>query len=341
MIGTGVIGYGYWGPNLARTFAESAEARLIAVSDRRTDRLALAHARHPGIEISQDHRTLLADSRIDALAIATPVATHFDLAMDAVRAGKHVLVEKTLTETSEQAERLIEEADRHGRVLMVDHTFVYSPAVRKIRELVESGQLGEIYYYDSVRINLGLFQRDVNVVWDLAVHDLSIMDYVLPSRPVAVSATGVGHVSGTQENVAYLTFFFEHNLIAHIHVNWLAPVKVRKTLICGSQKMVAYDDLDPSEKVKVYDRGVSLSRDAEEDYRIRVGYRMGDMWAPQVASEEPLRAEVAHFIRCIQTGERPVTDGRAALTIIRSLEAATDSIRRRGAPVELIERTGG
>jgi len=224
-----------------------------------------------------------------------------------------------------------------GRVLMVDHTFVYAPAVRKIRELVESVALGELYYYDSVRINLGLFQRDVNVVWDLAVRDLSIMDYVLPARPVAVSATGMAHVSGTPENVAYLTLFFEQRLIAHIHVNWLAPVKVRKTLIGGSQKMVVYDDLDPSEKVKVYDRGLSLSRDAEEAYRVRVGYRMGDMWAPQIDMDEPLRAEIAHFIRCIQTGERPLTDGHAALFIIRTLEAATESIRRRGRPVELRE----
>jgi predicted dehydrogenase len=337
MIGTGVIGYGYWGPNLARNFAESPEARLIAVSDQRPDRLALAQARYPGVEASADYRSLLADARIDAVAIATPVSSHFELAAEALRAGKHVLVEKTLTETSEQAERLIEEAERRDRVLMVDHTFVYSPAVRKVRELVESAALGELYYYDSVRINLGLFQRDVNVVWDLAVHDLSIMDYVLPSRPVAVSATGMGHVSEAPENVAYLTLFFEGNLIGHVHVNWLAPVKVRKTLIGGSQKMVVYDDLDPSEKVKVYDRGVSLSRDAEETYRIRVGYRMGDMWAPQIGTDEPLRTEIGHFIYCIQAGERPLTDGRAALFIIRSLEAATESIKHRGRPIELKE----
>ena len=281
--------------------------------------MALAQARYPGIEALSDYRRLLADSRVEAVAIATPVASHFELATEALRAGKHVLVQKTLTETSEQAERLIEEADRRGRVLMVDHTFVYAPAVRKIRELAQSGALGELYYYDSVRINLGLFQRDVNVLWDLAVHDLSIMNYVLPSRPVAVSAVGMSHVSGTPENVAYLTLFFEQSLIAHIHVNWLAPVKVRKTLISGSQKMVVYDDLDPDQKVKVYDRGVSVGRDVEEAYRIRVGYRMGDMWAPQIGTDEPLRTEIAHFVRCIEAGERPLTDGRAALFIIRSL----------------------
>jgi predicted dehydrogenase len=335
MIGVGVIGYGYWGPNLARNFAESPEARLVAVSDQRTERLALAQARYPGTEAYSDYRDLLADDRVDAVAVATPVASHFELAAEALRAGRHVLVEKTLTETSEQTERLIEEAERRSRVLMVDHTFVYAPAVRKIRELVQSAALGEPYYYDSVRVNLGLFQRDVNVMWDLAVHDLSIMDFVLPSRPVAVSATGMGHVSDTQENVAFLTLFFEQSLIGHIHVNWLAPVKVRRTLIGASQKMVVYDDLDPSEKVKVYDRGVSVSLDAEQAYKTRVGYRMGDMWAPQIGTDEPLKTEISHFLRCIETGEPPLTDGHAALVIIRTLEAATESIRRRGAPVEL------
>jgi predicted dehydrogenase len=335
MIRAGVIGYGYWGPNLARNFAECPEARLVAVSDRRPERLALAQTRYPGIQASTDYRALLADSAIDAVAICTPVATHFELATEALRAGKHVLVEKVLTATSEQAERLIEEADRRGRVLIVDHTFVYSAPVAKIRELVLNNALGEVYYYDSVRVNLGLFQRDVNVVWDLAVHDLSIMDYVLGTRPVAVSATGMSHVSGAPENVAYLTFFFDRDLIAHIHVNWLAPVKVRKTLIGGSQKMIVYDDLEPSEKVKVYDKGVMLSHDAEELYRMRVGYRTGDMWAPQVGMKEPLQAEVAHFIRCIEQGERPLTDGHAGLYIVRSLEAATKSMGERGRPVEL------
>jgi predicted dehydrogenase len=335
VIGAGVIGYGYWGPNLARNFAESPAARLLAVSDSRADRLALAATRYPGIETSTDYRTLLANKKIDALAIATPVATHFELAMAALQAGKHVLVEKVLTATSEQAQRLVEEADRRSRVLMVDHTFVYAPPVAKVRDLVLSGHLGEVYYYDSVRVNLGLFQRDVNVVWDLAVHDLSIMDYVLGSRPVAVSATGMSHVSGAPENVAYLTFFFDRRLIAHIHVNWLAPVKVRKTLVGGSQKMVVYDDLEPSEKVKVYDKGVTVSHDAEEIYRMRVGYRMGDMWAPQIEAKEPLQTELAHFVRCIEKGERPLTDGRAGLYVVRSLEAATKSMNQRGRPVEL------
>ena len=335
MIGVGVIGYGYWGPNLVRNFAEAPGSQVVAVSDLRPERLDLARRRYPVIETTTDYHDLLADARIDAIAIATPVSTHFELAMQVLQAGKHVWVEKPLAATSEQAIRLIGEADRRNRMLMVDHTFVYTGAVRKIRELVATNGLGDIYYYDSVRVNLGLFQHDVNVIWDLAVHDLSIMDYVLPSQPCAVSATGMSHVLGEPENIAYLTLFFDNCLIAHIHVNWLAPVKVRRTLIGGSRKMIVYDDLEPSEKVKVYDKGITINESPESIYQMLIGYRTGDMWAPQLDMTEALRTEALHFIRCIEEGERPITDGEAGLRVVRILEAATQSMAKRGLLVQL------
>jgi predicted dehydrogenase len=335
MINVGVIGYGYWGPYLVRNFAETPGSQVVGVSDLRPERLALAQSRYPVIETTTDYRDLLADARIDAIAIVTPVLTHFELAMQALRAGKHVLVEKPLAATSEQAIRLIEEASRRNRVLMVDHTFVYTGAVRKIRELVTSDELGDIYYYDSVRVNLGLFQHDVNVIWDLAVHDVSIMDYVLPSQPCAVSATGMSHVPGEPENVAYLTLFFDGPLIAHINVNWLAPVKVRRTLIGGSRKMIVYDHLEPGEPVKVYDKGIIINNDPESVYRMLVDYRVGDMWAPQIDRTEALRTEVLHFISCIEQGECPVTDGEAGLRVVRILEAATQSMAEKGQLMEL------
>jgi predicted dehydrogenase len=335
MIGLGVIGYGYWGPNLVRNFAEVPSARLVKVADRRPERLALARQRYPGVEATADAAELVADPRVDAVAIATPVSTHFEFGMQALRAGKHVLIEKPLAATSEQALRLIEEADRRKRILMVDHTFVYTGAVRRIEELIADGTLGEIHYYDSVRVNLGLFQHDVNVVWDLAVHDLAIMDHVLKVRPCAVTATGMSHVAGQPENIAYLTLFFETNLIAHVNVNWLAPVKVRRTLIGGSRRMVVYDDLEPSEKVKVYDKGITVANDGESLYKLLVGYRTGDMWAPQLDMTEALRTQALHFVRCIEHGEPAITGGDAGLRVVQILEAATQALRDRGRLVDL------
>lgn len=335
MIRVGVIGYGYWGPNLVRNFAEVSGSRIVAVSDLRPERLALVENRYPTVKATTDYRELLADPGIDAIAIVTPVSTHFELAMQALRAGKHVLVEKPLAATSEQAVRLIEEADRRNRVLMVDHTFVYTGAVRKIRELLKRNDLGDLYYYDSARINLGLFQHDVNVIWDLAVHDVSIMDYLLSSEPCGISATGVSHVPGEPENIAYITIFFPNNLIAHIYVNWLAPVKIRRTIIGGSQKMIIYDDLEPSEKVRVYDKGIIVDNNQESVYQMLIGYRTGDMWAPQLDVTEALHTEVTHFIRCIEDGQRPITDGAAGLRVVQLLEAASRSMAARGRPVEV------
>jgi predicted dehydrogenase len=335
MIRIGVIGYGYWGPNLVRNFSDLQTAKVTMVSDLRPERLAQVDRRYPGIRTTSDPDELIADPSVDAVIVATPVDYHYPLAMAALQAGKHVLVEKPLASSSEQAARLIDEAGRRRLVLMVDHTFVYTGAVQKIRELTHGGDLGDIYYYDSVRINLGLFQHDVNVLWDLAVHDLSIMDYVLQQQPTAVSATGLAHVQGRLENIAYMTMFFNGSLIAHVHVNWLAPVKIRRTLLGGSRRMVVFDDLEASEKVKVYDRGISVDPSPENVYQMLVGYRAGDMWAPKVAQVEALSAEAAHFVDCVANGATPLTDGEAGLRIVRLLEAASASMAAQGQLVRL------
>lgn len=339
MIRVGVIGYGYWGPNLVRNFRECAATQVVAVSDLSDDRLAAASRTHPGIQTTRDYRDLLKNPHIDAVAISTPVTTHFPLAMEAVRAGKHVLVEKPMTASSEEGLRLIEEAERKRVVLMVDHTFVYTGAVRKIRELIEKGSLGEIYYYDSVRVNLGLFQHDVDVIWDLAVHDLSIMEYILPEFPVAVSATGIGHVKGAAENIAYVTAFYDSPLIAHLNVNWLSPVKVRKTLIGGSRQMIVYDDLEASEKVKLYDKGITVKNGPESLYKQMVAYRSGDMYCPQLDVTEALRVEAQHFADSIEHATTPLTDGYAGLRVVSVLEAATRSMKDRGRAMMLEART--
>jgi predicted dehydrogenase len=342
VIGIGIIGYGYWGPNLVRNFFETPDCRVVSVSDLSRDRLAKIGPRYPTVETTTDYRDLLRDPRIDAVVVATPVSTHFTLGMEALRAGKHVLIEKPMTCDATEALKLVDEADLRKRILAVDHTFVYTPAVRKIHELVTKGDLGDIYYYDSVRVNLGLFQHDVNVIWDLAVHDLAIMDYLLPVQPVAVSATGIGHVPGEPENMAYVTLHFDSNVMAHLHVNWLSPVKVRKTLIGGSRKMVSYDDLEPSEKIRIYDKGITLKDAAvtggdgngNGKYAMLVGYRSGDLWAPQIALTEALSIEARHFVDCIANNQTPIADGRSGLRVVRMLEAATESMRASGRLIE-------
>ncbi|MPZ20453.1 MAG: gfo/Idh/MocA family oxidoreductase [Luteitalea sp.] len=341
MIGVAVVGYGYWGPNLVRNLWDAPGVRLISVCDLRSERLVEVQKRYPAVETTADFSAVLGDARVDAVVIATPVSSHFELAMRALRARRHVFVEKPLAPTTEEALMLVDEADRQGLVLAVDHTFVHTGAVRKMRELVDDG-LGDIYYYDSVRVNLGLFQHDVSVLWDLAVHDLSIMDYILPAKPVAVSATGVSHVEGEPENIAYLSLQFANNLIAHIHVNWLAPVKVRRTLVGGSRKMVVYDDLEPSEKIKVYDKGITLNGNPEQNgekiYQMRVGYRTGDMWAPKLDMSEALGIELREFVACIDQRQTPIADGRAGLRVVQILEAATESLARSGRVIPLESR---
>jgi predicted dehydrogenase len=339
MIHVGVIGYGYWGPNLVRNFAEIPGVTVRAVSDLDSRKLENVQRRYPGVKVTSDFLQVINDPKIDAVAIATPVTSHFELAAATLKAGKHVWVEKPMTETSLQASKLVDEAEKRKLTLMVDHTFVYTGAVRKMRELLSNGDLGELYYYDSIRVNLGLIQRDVNVISDLAVHDFSILDYLLEEHPVAVSASGMNHLPGTQENLAYITMFYASGAIGHANVNWLAPVKLRQILLGGSKKMILYDDMQPSEKVKVYDSGVSVTDDPNKIYQMRVGYRTGDMWAPKLDMTEALRVEGEHFIRCVEAGEKPLTDGSLGLRVVELIEASTSSMRGRGETV-YIQRKG-
>jgi predicted dehydrogenase len=309
--------------------------KVTAVADGRAEQLARMSARYPTVQAFGDAADLINSPAVDLVIIATPVSSHFALAMAALKANKHVLVEKPMTATTAEAIALVEEAERRRLMLAVDHTFVYTGAVRKIRELVATGALGEIYYYDSVRVNLGLFQRDVNVIWDLAVHDLAILDYILRETPVAVSAHATGHVAGQPEDIAYLSLMFQNNLIGHLHVNWLAPVKVRRTLLGGSRRMVVFDDLETSEKIKVYDKGISLNPSPENVHQMLIGYRTGDMWAPQLAVTEALAVEAAHFVECVVSAARPITDGESGLRVVRLLESATESMAGKGRLVEL------
>jgi len=333
MIKIGVIGYGYWGPNLVRTFAEAQHGTVVAVSDLDPKKLAQVNKRYPAVRTTNNFQDLLRDPEIDAVAIATPVSTHFEFGMAALKAGKHVWLEKPMTETSLQARKLCDEAAKRNLVVFVDHTFVYTGAVRKMGEIIKSGDLGRVYYYDSIRVNLGLFQRDVNVISDLAVHDFSILDYLLGEHPVAISASGINHFPGTPENLAYITLFYDSGTIAHVNVSWLAPVKVRQILLGGSKKMITYDDLEPSEKVKIYDKGINFTEDPKQIQEMRVGYRTGDMWAPKLDGTEALRLGGDHFIDCIVNKKTPQTDGLLGLRVVELIEAATSSMRGRGETV--------
>jgi predicted dehydrogenase len=294
--------------------------------------------RYPSARTTLDYRTLLADPEVDAVVIATPVGTHYKFALEALKAGKHVLVEKPFTKTSKEGEHVVVEAARKRLTLMVDHTFIYTGAVRKMKELVDSGELGEILYFDSVRINLGLFQKDINVVWDLAPHDLAIMDFIMHEQPVSVSATGSCHIERGIENIAYVLVRFPGEFIAHFHFNWLSPVKIRRTLLAGSKKMVVYDDLEPTEKLRVYDKGVTSNRNGDEKeaaYKTLVSYRTGDVWVPKLDTTEALHYVCGEFLNAIRENRPPVTDGEAGLRIVRLLEAAQASIRENGRFVEL------
>lgn len=340
MINIGVVGYGYWGPNLVRNFAETPNARVAAVADVNPQQLELVQRRYPGVRTTTRFQDLLEDPKIDAIAISTPVNTHFELGMASLKAGKHLWLEKPMAETALQARKLVDEADKRKLVLLVDHTFVYTGAIRKMAEIVRSGELGSIYYYDSVRVNLGLFQRDVSVISDLAVHDFAILDYLFGEHPAAVSASGVNHFPGTPENLAFITLFYESGPIAHTNVSWLAPVKVRQILLGGSKKMITYDDVEPSEKIKVYDKGVSFTDDPKKIYELRVGYRTGDMWAPKLAGAEALRVEAEHFVDCIVSNRVPETDGRLGVRVVEVIEAATSSMRGKGETVYLPKQGG-
>src|ERR1700730_7575197 len=334
----GIIGCGYWGPNLLRNFSENEAAELRWICDADEARLAAMGRRYPAAKTTTDYQKLLADFYLDAVAVVTPVATHFQIASEALRAGKHLLVEKPLTATGREADELNQLAESNQRTLMVDHTFIYTGAVRKMKEIVASGELGDLLYFDSVRINLGLFQKDINVLWDLAPHDLSIMDYLIERQPEAVSAIGSCHIERGIENIAYLMMNFGDDFIAHFHFNWLAPVKIRRTMIAGSRKMVLYDDIEPTEKVRIYDKGVTASRvgpDREADYQTLVSYRTGDVWAPKLDSAEALRYVVAEFLDSIHGARKPLTNGDAGLRVVRLLEAAQQSIKNGGQRVKV------
>ena len=335
MINIGVIGAGYWGPNLVRNFNAQPDCKVVIVADAKADRREFIAAHYPGIDTVADGNALLNDTRVDAVVIATPVGTHFDLARRALAAGRHVLLEKPMTASPAEALTLIELAEKNNRRLMVDHTFVYTGAVRKVKELVDAGTVGDILYFDSVRVNLGLFQHDVNVIWDLAPHDVSIMDYLMSERAAGVSAVGRRHFGSSVEDIAYLTVAFTSNAIAHFHVNWLAPVKVRTTLIGGTKRMVVYDDMEPSEKIKVYDKGVQFIADEEAVRKILVEYRVGDMTAPKIDNTEALRLMSREFLDSITQNRAPLTDGQAGYRVVQVLAAANRSLADNGKTVAL------
>lgn len=331
----GLIGYGYWGPNLARNFNANPDLDLAYICDFSEDRLKAASAFYKQTKLVRDPQELYRDSSLDAIAVATPVSTHFELAKKALESGKDVWLEKPMTEKVEQAEELIELAEKNKKILHVDHTFVYTGAVRKIKELVDGDELGDLIYYDSIRVNLGLFQQDVDVLWDLAPHDISIMDYLMPFKKLAVSATGSKYYGNGIVPKALLTVYLENDMVAHINVSWLSPVKIRQTLIGGTSKMVLYDDNAPSEKVKVYNKSVELGVEKEALYQLKVQYRIGDMRAPKLSDHEALGFETKHFVECLKSRQATLTDGIAGLEVVKILGASQRSLQGRGVPVEL------
>ncbi len=328
MINIGIIGYGYWGPNIVRNFMSIEGAKVRSICDRNPGSLARAQRTYPHLAATDRCEEVLASRDIDAVAVITPVSTHYDLAKKALQNGKHVFVEKPFTLNSGQAEELIELAEKKNLAIMVDHTFIFTGAVRKMKQLLEHKALGDLYYYDSIRVNLGLFQSDVNVIWDLAPHDFAVMDYLIPERPAAVSACGKAHVNGF-EDTAYITVHFQNNMIAHFNVNWLSPVKVRTTLIGGEKKMLVWNDLEADEKIKIYDKGVEVSS-RESTYQLMVSYRSGDMHAPRVEQVEALKMETQYFISCITNNQKPVNDGASGMRVIKLLEACNASLRKNG-----------
>src|SRR2546426_1545556 len=333
MIRIGVLGYGYWGPNIVRNLRSLDGCEVAMVCDRSSAALKRLKQAYADQAVTADPSELLTSADIDAVAVVTPVCTHFDLAKVALENGKHVFIEKPFTSTTQQAEELIELAARKNLRIMVDHTFLFTGAVRKIRQLIEEGVLGDLYYYDSTRVNLGLFQHDVSVVWDLAPHDLSIMDFLVGEKPEAVIATGEAHLNGLVD-VAFITIYFPRNTIAHINVNWLSPVKVRTTLIGGEKKMLVWNDVEADEKLKIYDKGVQMNG-RQGLYELLVSYRSGDMWAPRVDQAEALKVELNYFIDCVTKDQRPFNDGVAGLRVVKLLEAADRSLRERGRAIEL------
>jgi predicted dehydrogenase len=333
MLRVGVIGYGYWGPNIVRNFHGQEQSRVVAVCDRSPQSVQRVRRAYPEIPVTNNFSDLVTATDIDAIAVVTPVWTHFELAKAALMNGKHVFVEKPFTTSTAQAEELIELAELKNLKIMVDHTFLFTGAVKRIRQFIDDGTLGDLYYYDSTRLNLGLFQHDIDVIWDLAPHDLSIMDYLITEKPDAVVVTGEQHLNGCAD-VAFMTLYYPNKIIGHINVNWLSPVKVRMTLIGGEKKMLVWNDLEADEKIKVYDKGVQI-KSSEGVYQLLVSYRSGDMWAPRVEQLEALLVEASYFVVCVLNNKKPFNDGIAGLRIVRILEAANRSLQQKGKIIHL------
>ncbi len=347
MIGIGVIGYGYWGPNIVRNFQSLDLGCVRSVSDLNPKVLAKVQKAYPSITVTTDYHEVLRSPDLDAVAVITPVGTHYPIAKEALENGKHIFVEKPFTDSVPHAEELVELAEKKHLKIMVDHTFLFTGAVKKTKELIDQDVLGAIYYYDSMRVNLGLFQTDVNVIWDLAPHDLSIMQHLIKAKPLAVVATGECHVNG-KEDVAYITVYFNDNVIAHFNVNWLSPVKVRTTLIGGEKKMLVWNDLEPDEKIRIFDKGITKTNgngsgngngngngNSTNIHELLVSYRMGDIWAPRIAQTEALKVEAQYFVDCVEKDEKPFNDGISGLEVVRILEAANTSLSNKGGMVYL------
>jgi len=334
MLNLGIIGYGYWGPNVARNFYGCRGAKLVSICDLKENRLKLAQSTYPFIKGYSQPKELIESDDIQAVAIVTPVFTHYELAKAALESNKHIFVEKPFTSNARQAEELINLAQKKGLIIMVDHTFLFTGAVRKIREIIDSGELGSLFFYDSTRVNLGLFQHDINVVWDLAPHDFSIMNYLINDNPLAISAQGTEHFGTGIEDVAYIAVHFHNGFIGHFHCNWLSPVKIRKTLISGDKKMLVWDDLESDEKIKIYDRGVEF-KNTEGIHKLLVSYRSGDMYAPKVSNTEALKLEAEYFVECVEKKVEPFNNGEAGLKVVKMLEATDKSLKNAGGKVEI------
>src|SRR3972149_2127542 len=333
MLRAGIIGFGYWGPNIARNFSSNDNVRVTSICDKRPEAMRRVKGMYPNIGACTNSSEITTSPDIDLVCVVTPVSTHFDIAKEALQNGKHVFVEKPFTATAAQAEELIELAEKKGLKIMVDHTFIFTGAVRKMKQLIDDNELGDLYYYDSIRVNLGLFQTDVNVIWDLAPHDFAIMDYLIHEKPAAIIACGKAHVNG-KEDTAYLTVYFTSSMIAHFNVNWLSPLKVRTTLIGGEKKMLVWNDLEADEKIKVYDKGIDV-KTQEGVYNLLVSYRSGDMWAPKVPQIEALKLETEYFVNCILNDETPINDGHAGLRVVKILQACNESLKKHGEMIHL------
>jgi len=329
MINIAIIGYGYWGPNLVRNFANAKDCKVHTVVDFRTERLEVVKKNHINVNTTNNTEDVFSNNDIDAIVIATPVFTHFELAKKALENGKHVLLEKPMTSSVHEAEQLIEMADKFQKVLMVDHTFLYTGAVQKMKKMIDANEIGNIKYFDSTRINLGLFQPDVNVLWDLAPHDISILNYLIKEKPYSVQATGISHTNNGIENIAFLTVNYNSDFIAHFNCSWTSPVKIRMMLIGGDKKMVVFNDLEPTEKIKVYDTGYNHKTD-EEKNRILVDYRAGDIFIPKIENREALAGMATDFISAIINNSMPISNYQSGLDVIKILEASQKSIKNKG-----------